>query len=411
MIYPYRRSPLPTKLVSILFLLSLSACGGGSDSTASSAAPDAPAGSSQTSAEIAAIAPPQPPGIIDSESGAVAPLASPATSPALAAAATAAPATSTAPAWNVTALGTLDPAVQKLKDINNNGAVVGYTTQAPSGSPSLGRIPYQDPFILQNGQLTSLGNLGGAYGSASDINDAGQIAGYSYAGGVGQTHAFFYHDGVMDDIGILLDPNKGSWAQAINSSGQVAVYTDAGTYVYSNGNMTKKTDAPDRFMPAALNDSGQMAGTRLTEGAAAYYDGSALHNLGALLTTTYSLATGLNNAGQVIGVGYGTDGNDYRAFLYGAGTMTQLTAADDVQSYATSINNTGEVVGWFESADQQWHAFMYRNGQRTDLNSLPGVAASGWVLDDALRVNDAGQILASGTLNGKPGYCLLTPPT
>jgi hypothetical protein len=45
-----------------------------------------------------------------------------------------------------------------------------------------------------------------------------------------------------------------------------------------------------------------------------------------------------------------------------------------------------------------------------DLNTLPGVAGSGWVLTGASKINNAGQILAAGFLDGQSKYCVLTPP-
>ncbi|HEY3701676.1 MAG TPA: hypothetical protein VGL32_05420, partial [Acidimicrobiales bacterium] len=46
----------------------------------------------------------------------------------------------------------------------------------------------------------------------------------------------------------------------------------------------------------------------------------------------------------------------------------------------------------------------------TDLNSLIP-AGSGWVLDQARAINDAGQIVGWGTINGHEHAFLLTPTT
>jgi hypothetical protein len=48
-----------------------------------------------------------------------------------------------------------------------------------------------------------------------------------------------------------------------------------------------------------------------------------------------------------------------------------------------------------------------RNGMK-DLNTLIS-AKSGWVLNSATGINFWGQIVGSGTLNGKPHGFLLTP--
>ena len=46
-----------------------------------------------------------------------------------------------------------------------------------------------------------------------------------------------------------------------------------------------------------------------------------------------------------------------------------------------------------------YHAFIYSAGSMKDLNTfIP--KNSGWVLDDATGINDAGQIVGSGTYKG-----------
>jgi probable HAF family extracellular repeat protein len=75
---------------------------------------------------------------------------------------------------------------------------------------------------------------------------------------------------------------------------------------------------------------------------------------------------------------------------------------------AHAINNAGQVVGYAELADGSLHAFLWSGGSMRDLNSLIP-ANSGWVLEDATGVNDAGQICGDGTHKGKTRAFLLTP--
>jgi probable HAF family extracellular repeat protein len=399
---PFRPSPISPNFLAIFLSLSLAACGGGSDAgSGSSASSNPPSGTTQTQSNGEALAPTAiPVQAADPAASGAAP-----TTSTVAETPPPAPVASTEPAWSIAAVTGLS-ASNQIKDMNDSDAIVGFTVD-PNETGSPGRIPYQDPFLLNNGQLASLGNLGGSYGSANDINNAGQVAGYSYVGSAGQTHAFLYENGTMKDIGVFIGTG-GSWAQAINETGQVAIYTNNGTYVYQNAGV--RAIPGEHFLPAGMNDAGQIAGTLLTPGDAAFYNGTTLIDLAPLLPNIHSLATGVNNAGQVIGVSYGSAGNDYRAFLYGAGAMQALTVPDSIQSYATSINNAGDVVGSVQNADQTWWGFLYRDGQMIDLNSLPGIAGSGWVLTGASKINNAGQILAAGFLNGQSKYCVLTPP-
>jgi probable HAF family extracellular repeat protein len=73
--------------------------------------------------------------------------------------------------------------------VNASGEVVGNADNAD----------YQElPFLYKNGTMVSLGT---GEGSASGINDRGDVSGY--AATETSTHAFLYHDGKMMDLGTL----------------------------------------------------------------------------------------------------------------------------------------------------------------------------------------------------------------
>jgi probable HAF family extracellular repeat protein len=214
-------------------------------------------------------------------------------------------------------------------DVNNAGQVVG------NFGPGY-------VFRWDNGVITDLGTLGGpasTSNSATGINDAGQVTGVSTTTTY-ERAAFLWQDGVMYDLGAPIPGYNG--AVDINRSGQiVGLYSDDG---YAS-----------LWTPTTPNG---------TVGS--------LTSLGALppdiqyspfeTVSTYSIATGLNDFGTVVGNSYTThsyadpEGGYYsesvRGFVWADGVMEDLSEWG-LQN-ATAINNAGQIVG--NSPDN--HAFL-----------------------------------------------------
>ncbi len=314
----------------------------------------------------------------------------------------------------VTDLGANDPT-----DINNKGTIVGnspggafiqdgtsrsllFITATYWGSPAGGPPPTRYPISI-----------------AAAINDDGQIAG-----------SIFTVPAIPgSQTAALIDGKGGGWlfseahsADAINRLGQVA--GGGGATMFFNGTTTE-TAGGDNPRLYALNDSAIAAGSLSPgfgfERAATFKFPSGiptLLDLSAVISATYgpqavyySMATAINNAGQVVGsirYGGGAPGpHPSPAFLVSGGSATNLGTLGGVSAAAKDINNNGIVVGESAIADNTVHAFIYRNGAMTDLNTL--IANSGWVLTSAAAINDKGQIVGSGTLNGEAHGFLLSP--
>jgi probable HAF family extracellular repeat protein len=122
-----------------------------------------------------------------------------------------------------------------------------------------------------------------------------------------------------------------------------------------------------------------------------------------------SLAIAVNDQGVAVGQSLSADFSSH-AVMWQTGSLSDLgTLAGDVGSLASSINNEGEVVG-VSFSDTFARAFVWKDGVMTDLNTLIP-SSSGWVLVSANNVNDMGQIVGNGFLNGSLHAFLLTPST
>jgi probable HAF family extracellular repeat protein len=98
-----------------------------------------------------------------------------------------------APSYKMVDLGNLGGTISQAMDINERGQVVGYSNVSAYDWHA---------FLWEKGVMTDLGTLGGRWSSALAINNKGQIVGYSNTAS-GDLHAFLWEDGVMIDLANL----------------------------------------------------------------------------------------------------------------------------------------------------------------------------------------------------------------
>ncbi|MDB6126080.1 MAG: hypothetical protein JWQ71_5073 [Pedosphaera sp.] len=295
-------------------------------------------------------------------------------------------------------LGTLGGSVSQARAINNAGQVVG-----DSNLPGDTSSPHA--FSFSGSTLLDLGTLGGDYSSAKVLNEAGQIAGESTDIN-GITHGFLYSGGSMIDLGTL--GGDYSSAIAINNSGTVVgnSYTTGNLefhgFSYSNGTMLDLGTLGGNYSSAsAINDAGQVVGeaSLLTGEVHAFiYSQGIMSDLGTL-GGTFSSAKSINSVGQIIGTASTAGDAEYHGFIYGNGTMTDLGTLGGNYSTVQSFNSLGQVVGDSATIAGISHAFLWKDGVMKDLNAyLP--ANSGWELNGAFFISDAGRIVGYGSYNG-----------
>jgi probable HAF family extracellular repeat protein len=110
---------------------------------------------------------------------------------------------------------------------------------------------------------------------------------------------------------------------------------------------------------------------------------------------TDSYATDINNAGQVVGAGHFASGERH-AFLWQYGSITDLgTLYGDDISWATGINSYGHVVGYSSNSPVDTLAFLWQYGTMTEYpgGCDPEGLGSSRINSYAHDINDAGQVV------------------
>jgi probable HAF family extracellular repeat protein len=247
-----------------------------------------------------------------------------------------------------------------------SGTVVVGQAQIASGQQRAFQID-----LWRDSALTNLGTLGGTWSAAYDVR-YGIVVGASRTTGDARMRAFQYTDGAMSPVPI--DWGGDSVARAVNSA-----YDIAG-YACTAGNASCRAFVVRDGVPTNL---GSLGGN--------------------------SVANGINENGLIVGASVVT-GTTRHAFLYSGSAMVDLGTLGGANSEATAINERGDVVGTAQTSSGAYRAFLWRNGSMIDLNTLLP-AGSNWVLQSAASISDGGQVVGTGTFNGRTRAFLLTPPT
>lgn len=302
--------------------------------------------------------------------------------------------------------------------INNHGQVVGRASN--------GRA-----FLYSNGTMKDLGTLQGSFGwsNAKGINNLGQIVGEStYSSATNSYRAFLYSNGSMTDLGTM--GGEHSSASSINDRGQIVGLTvlrsttsmnkwgewesEQWSFLYENGSMSNTpTYMGYADYANSINNNGEIVGTQQIKGVHAIEQGWSYSN--GVRTPLWGLDNGsyasdVNDSGQIVGYFEFVQDSWGTAALFSNGTITNLgTLGGGASSFASAINNLGQIVGYSRLPFQgPTHAFLYSDGSMLDLNNLID-PNSGWTLTEAKDINDLGQIVGWGEINGQTHGYLLTP--
>jgi probable HAF family extracellular repeat protein len=113
----------------------------------------------------------------------------------------------------------------------------------------------------------------------------------------------------------------------------------------------------------------------------------------------------VNNAGRMVGYAYNAELSETRAVFWASSTSPAVilsTAGEFMNGGAQAISDRGQIVGAaFNSDFSDLHAFLWPSStsEGIDLNTVIP-SDSGWELLWATDVNNRGEIVGSGILNG-----------
>jgi probable HAF family extracellular repeat protein len=241
--------------------------------------------------------------------------------------------------------------------INDRTQVVGEST-----------LTHGHPFLWsRDAGMTELPISGFAF----KVNNAAEVVGKTS----NPTHAFLWNNGRVIDLGTFGGDNAVSGAYGINNSSEVVGQASGPNFLHAfswteSGGMKDLGSfdgTPGGTSGAAdINDHGQIVGSSYSNAFgtthAAYFTGERVVDLGTL--GGFSSASAVNNNGQVVGDSF-TFGNDH-AFLTDleGGPMLDLNTLIPPDSgwtllRATGINDAGQIVGIGQlPGDDVIHAFV-----------------------------------------------------
>jgi probable HAF family extracellular repeat protein len=305
--------------------------------------------------------------------------------------------------YKITDLGTLGGPDSKAFGIGEGSEVVGKADTADG---------HTHAFHVLFGQMIDLGTLGGGNSAAYAVSNDGTVVGQAERSD-GNTHAFTCvncfppNRPAMTDLGTLDGDNSAALALSNTQYVGLSSYNNplggqhAFSYVYSG--------------TTGMNDLGTLCSIDFTCDSIAWginqremivgqasisvfqdIDNSVhafLHTPGGgnqdlgTLGGSNSYARAINDAGQITGFSATHDGPVHAFFRTVEGQMFDIGTLGGRASFAYAINDEGEVVGSAKTILEEDHAFLWRGGVMTDLNTyLP--RDSGWVLIEAHGIND-----------------------
>jgi probable HAF family extracellular repeat protein len=289
--------------------------------------------------------------------------------------------------------------------ITASGQVVGQTQTATGNL---------DAFITSSGGVgfTDLGNFSANFANAVGVDSAGNIVIDTPNGSGAQSTALGSDRVTTTSIPNVDVVGVNGAGQIAANNGEVGMYlgsaSSSPTAIFSDGWLSSSA--------AGINASGQVVGT-FTDGSGNTHafitaaNGGAVTDLGSLAGGEFG--TAVNASGTVTGEIFSSDFSSSDLLIANGGsTVDAGTLSAGTYMFGSAINSVGDIVGIdFNPTTGVNTPFEYAGGALIDLASLIDPAlASAVSFSGAPGINDAGQILLTGTLSDGSGHTYVLTP-